>query len=168
MAFRSVVNHHLGQQEAHCRLTIQVTETLFYKCYSSNFLCERLAAVPAFLGGHFFSEDVTLPQEEEGSSCYWMCGLRAAGHFLHATESAGRTGKAALVSSQSTGKHCLSRQGQRVHVQYLRTQREIIPATSIPLAPRNVLMCQRNNIQTWINLKSIPETQLPGVRPYAK
>lgn len=52
MAFRSVVNHHLGQQEAHYRLTIQVTETLFCKCYSSNFLCERLAAVPAFLGGH--------------------------------------------------------------------------------------------------------------------
>lgn len=91
MAFRSVVNHHLGQQEAHYRLTIQVTETLFYKCYSSNFLCERLAAVPAFLRGHFFSEDVTLPQEEEGTSCYWMCGLIAVGHFLHAAESAVRT-----------------------------------------------------------------------------
>lgn len=43
MALRSVVNHHLGQQEAHYRLTIQVTETLFCKCNSSNFLCERLA-----------------------------------------------------------------------------------------------------------------------------
>lgn len=51
MAFRSVVNHHLGQQEAHYGLTSQVTETLFCKCYSSNFLCERLAAVCAFLGG---------------------------------------------------------------------------------------------------------------------
>lgn len=91
MAFRSVVNHHLGQQEAHYRPTSQVTETLFYKCYSSNFLCEKLAAVPAFLGGHFSSEDVTLPQEEEETSCYWMCGLIAVRHFLHAAESAVRT-----------------------------------------------------------------------------
>jgi len=69
IAFRSVVNHHLGQQEALYRLTIQVTETLFYKCSSSNFLCERLAAAPAFLRGRFFAEDVALPQEEEGTSC---------------------------------------------------------------------------------------------------
>lgn len=120
MAFRSVVNHHLGQQEAHYRLTIQVTETLFSKCYSSNFLCERLAAVPAFLRGCFFSEDVTLPQEEEGTSCYWMCGLIAVGHFLHAAESAVRTVNTASIPSRSGGKHCLGRQGQSVHIQYLR------------------------------------------------
>lgn len=119
MAFRSVVNH-LGQQEAHYRLTIQVTETLFCKCNSSNFLCERLAAVCAFLGGQFFSEDVTLPQEEEGTSCYSMWGLIAVKHFLHASESAVRTVNTAWIPSRYGGKHDFGRQGQNKQVQYLR------------------------------------------------
>ena len=39
-----------------------------------------LSCIPqgAFL---LLSEDVALPQEEEGTSCYWMCGLRLSGIF---------------------------------------------------------------------------------------
>lgn len=36
-------------------------------------------------GIFLISEDVALPQEEEGASCYRLCGLRAVGHFQHAS-----------------------------------------------------------------------------------
>lgn len=142
MAFRSVVNHHLGQQEAHYRLTIQVTETLFCKCYSSNFLCERLAAVPAFLGGHFFSEDVTLPQEEEGTSCYWMWRADSCRAFSACRRISCENCEYSLDFQSKRRKTLLEQtRSERTCTVSQETEREIIPGTSIPLVPRNVLMC---------------------------
>lgn len=48
------------------------------------------------------SEDVALPQEEEGTSCSWTCGLRAVGHFRHASVSAVGTGDAAEIPRPGT------------------------------------------------------------------
>ena len=49
----------------------------------SRVLCEKLTAVPAFLRVRFCSSQrmLSLPQEEEGTSCHWMCGLRLSGIF---------------------------------------------------------------------------------------
>lgn len=51
----------------------------------------RCSCIPqgAFL---VISEDVALPQEEEGTSCRWLCGLSADRHLRHAWVSAVGTG----------------------------------------------------------------------------
>lgn len=90
----------------------------------SDFLCEEeLTAVLAFLRVQVFlliTEDIGLPQEEEGASCYWMCGLRVAGHFRHALVSAVGTGDAVWIPRPRPVRIPVVVRGHSLDTQYLR------------------------------------------------
>lgn len=73
-----------------------IPETALVSELPSHFLCECCSGIPqgALL---IIWEDVALPQEEEGTSWCWLCGLRAGGRCRHASDSAVGTRDAAWV-----------------------------------------------------------------------
>lgn len=86
------------------------------------------------------SEDVALPQEEEGTSCHWMRGLRAAGIFRMPSPQLwelgmqlGFPGGGELVVSLGHS-HGLETQDLR------KLEAELRSAASTPPVPRNVLV----------------------------
>lgn len=94
----------LGGQEA---LHRHIQETSTFQKAAPAVSCVKGSLLPCIPPGARprISEDVALPQEEEGTSCHWMCGLRAARHFPNALAWAvGTWGDAAWVPSQ----HCWS------------------------------------------------------------
>lgn len=77
VALSSRANPPPGQQEAGSGPTVQETGP-WQSCPVWKAHCCSCIPQGAFL---LLSEDVALPQEEEGTSCYWMCGLRLSGIF---------------------------------------------------------------------------------------
>lgn len=88
------------------------------------------------------SEDVALPQEEEGTSCHWPSGLRAAGIFRMPSPQLWELGM--QLRFPSRGGLVLSRgQSQGLETWYRRKlEAEQRSAASTPPVPRNVLFSE--------------------------
>lgn len=103
----------------------------------------RLTAAPAFLRCcPLISEDVALPQEEEGTSCHWPCGLRAAGIFRMPSPQLWELGMQLRFPGRG-GPVLSPGQSHGVETRYRRKlEAEQRSAASTPPVPRNVLFSE--------------------------